>query len=76
MEVTHDFLEGAVSEIGGDLPDGRPALKHVGAITVAQGVRSKASVLFGQTALGLGNLDGGPYGGFVHGLGTAVHGLA
>lgn len=33
-------------------------------------------VLFGKPALGLGDLDGGPDGGLVHGVGGAVHGLA
>ncbi len=47
MEVTHDFLEGAVAEVGGDLTDRGSAFEHVGAITVAQGVRSEQFVLFG-----------------------------
>lgn len=76
VEITHNFLEGAVPEIGGDLADGGSTFKHVGAITVAQGVRSKAVVFFGQTTLGLGDLHGSPCGGLIHGLGAAVNGLA
>lgn len=68
VEISHDFLERAVAEIGGDLPDGCTAFKHVGTITVTQGVGSEPVVFFGESTLGLGDLHGSPCGGLVHGL--------
>ena len=40
MEVAHDFLERAVTEVGGDLSNRSAAFEHVGAITVAQRINT------------------------------------
>jgi len=46
MQVADDFLERAVTEIGGDLPDRCPAFQHVGTVTVTQGMGRYVIVLF------------------------------
>ena len=76
MKIADDFLERAVAEIGGDLPDRRAAFQHVRGVAVAQGVGAEMLVGARQPAFGGGDLDGLPDGGLGHGLGTAVHGLA
>lgn len=47
VKIAHDFLEGAVAEVSGDLSDGSTAFQHVGAVTVAQGVGGEVLVFFG-----------------------------
>lgn len=46
VEVNHHFFERAVTEVGGDLPNGGTAFQHVGAEAVAQGVGGDVFVLF------------------------------
>ena len=75
VEVADDFLERAVAEIGGDLPDGGSAFQQVGGEAVTQRVGGKVGVLFGKTGLGGGDRDGLPDGGLGHGLGRAVESL-
>ena len=76
MEVNHDFLERAVAKVGGDLSNGGTAFQHVGAEAMPQGMSGDVFVLFGESALGDGKVDGTPDGGFVHGRGAALEGLA
>lgn len=46
VEVNHHFLERAVAEVGGDLPNGSTAFEHVRAEAVAQGVGGDVGVFF------------------------------
>lgn len=46
VEVNHDFLERAVTEVGGDLSNGGTAFQHVCPEAVTQGVGGNVLVLF------------------------------
>ena len=48
----------------------------MGAEAVTKGVGGDVFVFFGKTGFGGGELDGIPHGGFGHGIGAAVKGLA
>ena len=75
VEVADGVLDRAVSQVAGDLEDGRSAFQHVRGEGVPQGVGGDVFVRARQPAFGDGNLDGLPDGGFAHGFGAAVHGL-
>ena len=76
MEIDHDRLEGAVPEVGGDLAHRSATLQHVGGVAVAQGVDTELLMSARQTALRLGDFDGGPDTGLGHGVIGAVKRLA
>lgn len=75
MEIDEGGLEGAVAEVGGDLPQAGAGVEHVGGVAVAQGVGAEFIVLFGQSAFGTSNVHGGPDAGVGHGVAAVVEGL-
>ena len=75
VEVDEGGLEGAVAEVGGDLPQAGACVQHVGGVAVAQGVGADLVVLFRETAFGADEVHGGPRAGVGHGTATVVEGL-
>jgi len=75
VEIDEGRLEGGVAEVGGDLTQAGAGVEHVGGVAVAQGVGAELVVLFGETAFGAGDVDGGPDAGVSHGPGAVVEGL-
>lgn len=64
-----------MAEVGGDLAQAGAGVEHVGGVAVTQGVGAELVVLLGETALGAGEVHGGPGAGVGHGPAAVVEGL-
>ena len=75
VEVNESRFERAVAEVSGELAQAGSGFEHVGGVAVAEGVDAHFFVLFHEAAFVFGHFDGGPDGGWGHGLAAVVEGL-